>query len=88
MSSPTTPDQSQAIDLLAAIVAQYDAAPDGPLGKGFTNGPFLAARDFLASLDSPDVQLLTDTLGSIWEATPDDFPLKPNVQLYRREIRQ
>jgi hypothetical protein len=50
--------------------------------------PFLAARDFLASLDSPDVQLLTDTLGSIWEATPDDFPLKPGVQLYRREIRQ
>lgn len=42
-------NESKARQLLSAIVAQYDAAPDGPLGKGFTNGPFLAARDFLSS---------------------------------------
>ncbi len=41
--------ESTARELLAKIVAQYDAAPDGPLGKGFTNGPFLAARAFLSS---------------------------------------
>jgi len=34
-------------DLLAAlerIVAKYEAAPDGPLGCGFVNGDFFAAR--------------------------------------------
>lgn len=36
-------------DILSRIVTQYDAAPDGPLGKGFTNEPFLAARTFLSS---------------------------------------
>ena len=41
--------ESAAHELLAAIVAQYDASPDGPLGKGFTNGPFLAARAFISS---------------------------------------
>jgi hypothetical protein len=35
--------ESTAHRLLAEIVRQYDVAPDGPLGKGFTNGPFLAA---------------------------------------------
>lgn len=45
--------ESEAKRLLAAIVAQYDDAPDGPLGRGFTNGPFLAAREFLSS---PNVQ--------------------------------
>ena len=39
-----------ACNLLASIVRQYDAMPDGPLGRGLTNGPFLAARDFLATL--------------------------------------
>lgn len=34
-------------ELLSAIVDQYDAAPDGPLGKGFTNGPFLEAKAFI-----------------------------------------
>ena len=41
--------ESEAKTLLAEIVAQYDAAPDGPLGEGFTNGPFLRARNFLAN---------------------------------------
>lgn len=42
----------QAMTLLRSIVAQYEAAPDGPLGAGFTNEPFLAAKDFLANTDS------------------------------------
>ena len=44
--------ESEALRLLAEIVAQYDAAPDGPLGKGFTNEPFLAAREFLSSTNA------------------------------------
>lgn len=44
--------ESSAHELLAEIVAQYDASPDGPLGKGFTNGPFLAARAFLSSTNA------------------------------------
>jgi hypothetical protein len=39
---------AEARRLIAEIVTQYDAAPDGPLGKGFTNGPFLRARAFLS----------------------------------------
>lgn len=39
----------EARDILSRIVTQYDAAPDGQLGKGFTNEPFLAARTFLSS---------------------------------------
>ena len=39
----------QAMTLLRDIVAQYEAAPDGPLGVGFTNEPFLAAKEFLAN---------------------------------------
>ena len=46
--------ESAAHALLAEIVAQYDAAPDGPLGKSFTNGPFLSAREFLAAPNVPD----------------------------------
>ena len=42
----------QAMTLLRSIVAQYEAAPDGPLGAGFTNEPFLAAKDFLEN--TPD----------------------------------
>jgi hypothetical protein len=38
----------KAMTLLKGIVTQYDAAPDGPLGAGFTNEPFLAAMDLLA----------------------------------------
>ncbi|MFH1236763.1 MAG: hypothetical protein V1685_07615 [Parcubacteria group bacterium] len=36
-----------ALALLREIVYQYDSVPDGPLSKGFTNAPFLAARDFV-----------------------------------------
>lgn len=39
------------LEALRAIVSQYDAAPDGPLGKGFTNGPFLAARAAIAKAE-------------------------------------
>ena len=38
-------------ELLAAaveVIVQYDASPDGPLGKGFTNGPFLKLREAVA----------------------------------------
>jgi uncharacterized protein YfdQ (DUF2303 family) len=47
---------AEARRLLAEIVTQYDAAPDGPLGKGFTNGPFLRARAFL-SLHNDQVEV-------------------------------
>ena len=40
--------ESEAKQLLSEIVAQYDDAPDGPLGKGFTNKPFLDAKEYLA----------------------------------------
>ena len=40
--------ESEAKQLLSEIVAQYDDAPDGPLGKGFTNKPFLDAKKHLA----------------------------------------
>ena len=33
--------------LLKDIVDQYNLASDGPLGKGFTNAPFIAAKKFL-----------------------------------------
>lgn len=36
--------------LLKEIVDQYNASPDGPLGKGFTCGPFLRAREYLAEV--------------------------------------
>lgn len=42
--------------LLQAIVDQYDAIPDGPLGKGFTNGPFLAVKDFIKNTASKEVK--------------------------------
>ena len=42
--------ESEAKNRLAEIVAQYDSAPDGDLGKGFTNGTFLKARAYLESL--------------------------------------
>lgn len=38
---------------LQEIVMQYEALPDGPLGKGFTNGPFLAAKALLERLGIP-----------------------------------
>lgn len=45
---PVTQDDYDALlGALRAIVAQYDASPDGPLGKGFTNEPFLRARDLV-----------------------------------------
>lgn len=46
----------QAMTLLKGIVAQYDAAPDGPLGAGFTNEPFLAAKDFLANTQAEQLR--------------------------------
>lgn len=39
--------ESEAKRLLSDIIDQYESAPDGPLGRGFTNGPFLAAREYL-----------------------------------------
>ena len=42
-------EHKAAMALLTDIVRQYEAAPDGTLGCGFTNGPFLAAKDFLAN---------------------------------------
>lgn len=36
-----------AIEIIKDIVTQYDEKPDGELGKGFTNGPFLRARAFI-----------------------------------------
>jgi hypothetical protein len=42
-------EHKQAMNILREIVAQYDAMPDGSLGAGLTNSPFLAAKDFLAN---------------------------------------
>jgi hypothetical protein len=36
-----------ALLIIKEIVKQYDSAPDGVLGMGFTNKPFLCAREFL-----------------------------------------
>lgn len=44
-------DAEEATKILREIVKEYDAMPDGPLGRGFTNGPFLRAREFLKELD-------------------------------------
>jgi hypothetical protein len=39
--------ESEGKRLLTVIIDQYDSKPDGPLGRGFTNGPFLAAKEYL-----------------------------------------
>ena len=38
------------IEIIEEIVRQYDAMPDGILGKGFTNEPFLRAKEFLKEI--------------------------------------
>lgn len=45
-------EEQNAVKILRDIVKQYDAMPDGPLGRGLTNGPFLRAREFLKNIDN------------------------------------
>lgn len=39
--------ESDAIEILKELVNAYESMPDGQLGRGLTNGPFLKAKSLL-----------------------------------------
>jgi len=73
-------DWDAVIYLLSMFVDQYNHMPDGPLGKGLTNEPFLHAHEYLNFLGYAD--------DPVWKKNSDQIQWEDKITAIRKSANE